>query len=231
MLIGMIPSRNIAIGFAVVAEKLEDRCGPFTTHFGCKGDLRIGVPTRDVSKIAHAMYLLKATVKRNEEDSGLEYDMDFFNIVVVPDFNMVTMENKSLNNCNSRLDMASFQTSFEDDYAAILSGIEHEYPHYWTSNMITYCDWLQLSLRENLTILWKQEFPLGRDSRTAKCMADVSRLEGSLSTNQNAPTYEKSKDDIWEFIFDSKAKCPKSTFHSARQKTPSMVDDWVYVKF
>jgi len=39
-------------------------------------------------KTAPAMYSLKAARQWDEEVFGLEYDLDLFNIVVVPDFNM-----------------------------------------------------------------------------------------------------------------------------------------------
>lgn len=60
--------------------------------------------------------------------------------------------------------------------------------------------------------------PIEENSRIVKYRADVSRLERSIITYQNTPTEEKSRDATWEFIVDSKAKSPESTFLSARQK-------------
>ncbi|XVF78889.1 hypothetical protein PTKIN_Ptkin14bG0173900 [Pterospermum kingtungense] len=78
---------------------------------------------------------------------GLEYDLDLFNIVAVPDFNMGAMENKSLN-----------------------------YFHNWTGNRVTCRDWFQLSLKEGLTVFRDQEFSSDMGSRTVQRIADVSRL-------------------------------------------------------
>ncbi|KAL7232960.1 hypothetical protein ACSBR1_016752 [Camellia fascicularis] len=47
-----------------------------------------------------ALKSLITMLSMNEEDVfGLEYDLDLFNIVVVPDFNMGAVESKSLNIC------------------------------------------------------------------------------------------------------------------------------------
>ncbi|KAL8460846.1 hypothetical protein ACS0TY_032377 [Phlomoides rotata] len=71
------------------------------------------------------MYSLKAAMKWDEDVFGLEYDLDLFNIVAVPDFNMGAMENKSLN-----LVLASPETATDADYAAILGVIGHEVCHH-----------------------------------------------------------------------------------------------------
>ncbi|PIA29507.1 hypothetical protein AQUCO_05900019v1 [Aquilegia coerulea] len=82
------------------------------------------------------MYSLKAAMKWDEDVFGLEYDLDLFNIVAVPDFNMGAMENKSLNIFNSKLVLASPETAPDADYAAILGVIGHEYFHNWTGNRL-----------------------------------------------------------------------------------------------
>ncbi|CAB4279945.1 unnamed protein product [Prunus armeniaca] len=138
--------------------------------------LRIWTPAQDVPKTAHAMYSLKAAMKWDEDVFGLEYDLDLFNIVAVPDFNMGAMENKSLNIFNSKLVLASPETASDADYAAILGVIGHEYFHNWTGNRVTCRDWFQLSLKEGLTVFRDQEFSSDMGSRPVKRISDVSRL-------------------------------------------------------
>ncbi|KAG0454389.1 hypothetical protein HPP92_025693 [Vanilla planifolia] len=162
--------------FALVAGQLESRNDTFVTKSGRTVTLRIWTPSRDVPKTAHAMYALKAAMKWDEEVFGLEYDLDLFNIVAVPDFNMGAMENKSLNIFNSKLVLASPETASDGDYAAILGVIGHEYFHNWTGNRVTCRDWFQLSLKEGLTVFRDQEFSSDMGSRTVKRIADVSRL-------------------------------------------------------
>ncbi|KAK7251343.1 hypothetical protein RIF29_34447 [Crotalaria pallida] len=162
--------------FALVAGQLESRDDTFVTHSGRKVSLRIWTPADDLPKTAHAMYSLKAAMKWDEDVFGLEYDLDLFNIVAVPDFNMGAMENKSLNIFNSKLVLASPETATDADYAAILGVIGHEYFHNWTGNRVTCRDWFQLSLKEGLTVFRDQEFSSDMGSRTVKRIADVSKL-------------------------------------------------------
>ncbi|XP_042024351.1 puromycin-sensitive aminopeptidase-like isoform X1 [Salvia splendens] len=162
--------------FAVVAGQLESRHDTFITRSGRKVSLRIWTPAQDLPKTAHAMYSLKAAMKWDEDVFGLEYDLDLFNIVAVPDFNMGAMENKSLNIFNSKLVLASPETATDGDYAAILGVIGHEYFHNWTGNRVTCRDWFQLSLKEGLTVFRDQEFSSDLGSRPVKRIADVSRL-------------------------------------------------------
>ncbi|KAE8647855.1 hypothetical protein Csa_000081 [Cucumis sativus] len=162
--------------FALVAGKLVSRDDTFITRSGRKVSLKIWTPAEDLLKTGHAMYSLKAAMKWDEDVFGLEYDLDLFNIVAVPDFNMGAMENKSLNIFNSKLVLASPETASDADYAAILGVIGHEYFHNWTGNRVTCRDWFQLSLKEGLTVFRDQEFSSDMGSRAVKRIADVSRL-------------------------------------------------------
>ncbi|AEE34147.2 Peptidase M1 family protein [Arabidopsis thaliana] len=162
--------------FALVAGQLVSRDDTFTTRSGRQVSLKIWTPAEDLPKTAHAMYSLKAAMKWDEDVFGLEYDLDLFNIVAVPDFNMGAMENKSLNIFNSKLVLASPETATDADYAAILGVIGHEYFHNWTGNRVTCRDWFQLSLKEGLTVFRDQEFSSDMGSRTVKRIADVSKL-------------------------------------------------------
>ncbi|KAF2607750.1 hypothetical protein F2Q68_00043322 [Brassica cretica] len=162
--------------FALVAGQLASRDDTFTTRSGREVSLKIWTPAEDLQKTAHAMYSLKAAMKWDEDVFGLEYDLDLFNIVAVPDFNMGAMENKSLNIFNSMLVLASPETATDADYAAILGVIGHEYFHNWTGNRVTCRDWFQLSLKEGLTVFRDQEFSSDMGSRTVKRIADVSTL-------------------------------------------------------
>ncbi|XP_024396860.1 puromycin-sensitive aminopeptidase [Physcomitrium patens] len=162
--------------FALVAGHLVSRDDSFTTMSGRKVALRIWTPPQDFSKTAHAMKSLKLAMKWDEEVFGLEYDLDLFNIVAVPDFNMGAMENKSLNIFNSKLILASPETATDVDYAAIEGVIGHEYFHNWTGNRVTCRDWFQLSLKEGLTVFRDQEFSSDMGSRAVKRIADVVRL-------------------------------------------------------
>ncbi|GAB2296837.1 Puromycin-sensitive aminopeptidase [Dionaea muscipula] len=141
--------------FALVAGQLVSRDDTFITRSGRKVSLRCWTPAQDLPKTAHAMYSLKAAMKWDEDVFGLEYDLELFNIVALPDY-MGAMENKSLNIFDSKLVLASPDTATDADYATILGVIGHEYFHNWTGNRVTCRDWFQLSLKEGLTVFRDQ---------------------------------------------------------------------------
>ncbi|CAM6126927.1 unnamed protein product [Calypogeia fissa] len=170
------PFRKPCYLFALVAGQLLSRDDKFTTRSGKEVALRIWTPAQDVPKTAHAMACLKAAMKWDEDVFGLEYDLDLFNIVAVPDFNMGAMENKSLNIFNSKLVLASPETATDADYFAIERVIGHEYFHNWTGNRVTCRDWFQLSLKEGLTVFRDQEFSSDMGSRAVKRIEDVMTL-------------------------------------------------------
>ncbi|XP_074556928.1 puromycin-sensitive aminopeptidase-like [Curcuma longa] len=70
---------------ALVAGQLTSRV---VTRSGREVTLRIWTTSDDVPKTAHAMYPLKAAMKWDEVVFGVEYDIDLFNIMAVPGFNM-----------------------------------------------------------------------------------------------------------------------------------------------
>ncbi|KAK1290039.1 hypothetical protein QJS10_CPB18g01618 [Acorus calamus] len=90
------PFKKSCYLFALVAGQLESRDDTFVTRSGREVLLKIWTPAQDLPKTAHAMYSLKAAMKWDEEVFGLEYDLDLFNIVADPDFNLGATENKSL---------------------------------------------------------------------------------------------------------------------------------------
>ncbi|KAI3855576.1 hypothetical protein MKX03_006614 [Papaver bracteatum] len=170
------PHKKPCYLFALVAGQLQSRDGDFVTRSGRKVSLRIWTTAEDSPKTVHAMYSLKAAMKWDEDVFGLEYDLDLFNIVAVPDFNMGAMENKSLNIFNSVMVLASPETALDRDYASILGVIGHEYFHNWTGNRVTCRDWFQLSLKEGLTVFRDQEFSSDMGSRSVKRIGDVTIL-------------------------------------------------------
>ncbi|KAB2018310.1 hypothetical protein ES319_D08G220700v1 [Gossypium barbadense] len=194
------PFKKPSYLFALVAGQLESRDDIFVTRSGQKVSLRIWTPAQDVPKTAHAMYSLKAAKKWDEDRSiypsfsflvfGLEYDLDLFNIVAVPDFNIYYAAFISFitnmicfplfyifsNNFNSKLVLASPETATDTNYAAILGVISHEYFHNWTGNRVTCRDWFQLSSKEGLTVFRDHEFSSDVGSRKVKRIADMTCL-------------------------------------------------------
>jgi aminopeptidase N len=162
--------------FALVAGDLAALEDEFTTRSGRRVALRIYSKPRNLPRCRHAMASLKQSFRWDEERFGREYDLDTFMIFCADDFNMGAMENKGLNIFNSRLVLADPATATDEDYAAILSVVGHEYFHNWTGNRITCRDWFQLSLKEGLTVFRDQEFSSDMNSRAVERIGAVEYL-------------------------------------------------------
>ena len=173
--------------FALVAGDLASVTDTFTTMTGRKVDLGIYVETGKENRCAWAMQSLKASMLWDEKRFGREYDLDVFNIVAVPDFNMGAMENKGLNIFNDKYILALPETATDLDYSNIEAIIAHEYFHNWTGNRITCRDWFQLCLKEGLTVFRDQEFTSDMRSRAVKRITDVKTLRARQFPEDGGP--------------------------------------------
>lgn len=133
------------------------------------------------------MQAVKDSMKWDEDRFGLEYDLDTFMIVAVPDFNAGAMENKGLNIFNTKYIMASNKTATDKDFELVQSVVGHEYFHNWTGDRVTCRDWFQLSLKEGLTVFRDQEFTSDLNSRDVKRIDDVRIIRSAQFAEDASP--------------------------------------------
>jgi aminopeptidase N len=162
--------------FALVGGVLGQVRDTFTTASGAPVDLRIYMEPGKEDRCAYAMEALKRAMRWDEMRFGLEYDLDVFMIVAVPDFNMGAMENKGLNVFNDKCVLANAETATDAEFTSIEAIIAHEYFHNWTGNRVTCRDWFQLCLKEGLTVYRDQEFTADMGSRAVARIRDVRTL-------------------------------------------------------
>jgi len=162
--------------FALVAGDLACVEDTYATGSGRVVTLRLYVEPGNEDRCAWAMESLKNAMRWDEQNYGLEYDLDIYMIVAVSDFNMGAMENKGLNVFNAKFVLAKPDTATDSDYAFIESVIAHEYFHNWTGNRVTCRDWFQLSLKEGLTVFRDQQFSADMRSAAVKRIEDVRAL-------------------------------------------------------
>ena len=170
-----------------LSEEAEAVERAFTTMTGRTVALGIYVLKGKEDRCAWAMESLKESMRWDERRFGREYDLDVFNIVAVPDFNMGAMENKGLNVFNDKYILANPETATDADYVNIEAIIAHEYFHNWTGNRITCRDWFQLCLKEGLTVFRDQEFTSDLRSRAVKRITDVKTLRARQFPEDNGP--------------------------------------------
>jgi len=183
--------------FALVAGDLDSVRDTFTTMKGRTVELGIHVERGKADRCDWAMESLKTSMRWDEQRFGLEYDLDVFNIVAVPDFNMGAMENKGLNIFNDKYILALPGTATDQDFVNIESIIAHEYFHNWTGNRVTCRDWFQLCLKEGLTVFRDQEFTSDIRSRAVKRINDVKTLRARQFPEDGGPLAHPVRPDSY----------------------------------
>ena len=186
--------------FALVAGRLEEVTGTFTTADGRTVELRLHVEPGDAPYTAHAMASLKRAMVWDEQVYGLSYDLEEFNIVAVRHFNMGAMENKSLNIFNSKLVLADAATATDGELERIESVIAHEYFHNWTGNRITCRDWFQLSLKEGLTVFRDQCFSADQHGHALNRIETTALLRNTQFREDAGPTAHPVQPDAYQAI-------------------------------
>ncbi len=170
------PFKKPAYLFALVAGQLVTLEDSFTTISGREIAIHFHVEDQNQLKCGHAIKALKKAMHWDEEEYGLEYDLDLYQVVAVDDFNFGAMENKGLNIFNSKYVLALPESATDGDYEAIERVIAHEYLHNWSGNRVTCRDWFQLSLKEGLTVFRDQQYGAYAYPGGGGRIRDVSRL-------------------------------------------------------
>jgi aminopeptidase N len=181
------PHPKPAYLFALVGGALSHVAQVYVTASGRAVRLAVHVEEGKQERAHYALDALVRSMRWDERVFGCEYDLDVFNVVAVPDFNMGAMENKGLNIFNDKYVLASPETATDQDYANIEAIIAHEYFHNWTGNRITCRDWFQLCLKEGLTVFRDQEFSSDERSRPVKRIADVRNLRALQFAEDSGP--------------------------------------------
>lgn len=173
--------------FALVAGDLGSLHDEFTTMEGNKVALNIWVLKGNEKKAEWSMKCLKNAMAWDEKTYKRAYDLEQFNIVSVPDFNMGAMENKSLNIFNDALFLADQKLATDKDFERIDTVIAHEYFHNWTGNRITCRDWFQLSLKEGLTVYRDQQYTEETYTASVARMDEVSIVRNAQFKEDAGP--------------------------------------------
>ncbi len=173
--------------FALVAGELESYEDSFITKSKKKVDLKIYVQKENLNLCHFAMRALKKSMRWEEKNYDLEYDLDNFMIVAINDFNMGAMENKGLNIFNSKYILADEKISTDQDFESIERIIAHEYFHNWTGNRVTCRDWFQLSLKEGLTVFRDQQFSSDQKDPVVQRINDVKFLRSKQFREDAGP--------------------------------------------
>ena len=186
--------------FAVVVGDLDCVTSPYVTASGREVDLKIYVEKGNANLTAHAMDSLIRSMRWDEHEYGLEYDLNLFQIVAVSHFNMGAMENKGLNIFNSKFVLADTRTATDEDLHRVESIVAHEYFHNWTGNRVTCRDWFQLTLKEGLTVFRDQCFSADMHDAGVQRATDVALLRAAQFPEDRGPTAHPIRPETYKEI-------------------------------
>lgn len=162
--------------FALVVGNFDVLKDKFVTKSSKVVNLELYVDKGKTAESHHAMESLIRSMKWDEENYNLEYDLDIYMTVAADSFNMGAMENKGLNIFNSKYILGNLRTATDDDLEAIEAVVAHEYFHNWTGNRVTCRDWFQLTLKEGLTVFREHQFTADQHGQEVKRIKDVQLL-------------------------------------------------------
>ncbi|MFT4584259.1 MAG: aminopeptidase N [Gammaproteobacteria bacterium] len=183
--------------FAMVAAKLDELENDFKTCSGRAVKLRLFVEPGKLDQAGFAVEALKAAMRWDEQEFGLELDLDQYMIVAVSDFNMGAMENKGLNIFNTKYVLARADTATDSDFMMLDRVVAHEYFHNWTGNRVTCRDWFQLSLKEGLTVFRDQRYGEDRYSQAVQRIQEVRGLRASQFPEDASPMAHPVRPDAY----------------------------------
>lgn len=123
----------------------------------------------------------------DEREFGLRYDYPVFRIVALKDSSTGGMENTSLNIFNHRLVAVSPTDNIDDEFVDAESTVAHEYFHHWSGNRVTCRTWLELSLKEGLTVYREQCFSASSLGGRTRRLADIEKILNEQYLEENSP--------------------------------------------
>ncbi|MCW8108454.1 aminopeptidase N [Alteromonas ponticola] len=185
--------------FAIVAGEFDVLKDEYITLNGKRVALELYVDKGKRDRGQFALDSLKRAMAWDEQEYGLEYDLDIYMVVAVDFFNMGAMENKGLNIFNSKFVLANPETATDEDFFNVESVIAHEYFHNWTGNRVTCRDWFQLSLKEGLTVFRDQQFSADMTSPLSNRIKHVRVIrEHQFAEDASAMSHPIRPDEVIE---------------------------------
>ncbi len=154
--------------FTMVVGDLATITDTFTTMSGRKVALAVYAHKDGIEQYRSGITSLKKAMQWDEQQYGREYDLDVFNIVVLPAYNQGGMEYRGLNIYSASTFLSDGHGVCDEVRIVSESVIGHEYFHNWVGNRVGCRDWFNLTLKEGFVVFKHQEFSgslIGKDLR------------------------------------------------------------------
>ncbi|HEY0648030.1 DUF3458 domain-containing protein [Phenylobacterium sp.] len=154
--------------FALAAGRFDTLEDSFTTRSGRTVSIVVHAAPGETFGCALGLETLKAAMAWDERTFGVEYERSRFTVVIMRNYPGGGMENPSLNLYATEFFQADPAFSTDPELRRIASSVAHEYFHEWSGNRVGCKSWLDLTVKEGLTVLRQQRFMadlVGADAR------------------------------------------------------------------
>ncbi|MEN9644290.1 MAG: aminopeptidase [Actinomycetota bacterium] len=183
--------------FSMVAGNLAWIDRPFRSASGRDLTLRVASGPGTVSGTRFASEMLEHVMRFDEQQGGIEHDLDTLTYVAVPGYSDAT-EYHGLMFFEPSLLVVDHRGWVDDDLLLISANVAHEYGHHVRGNRVTVASWDQLALKEGLTVLMGQnDFRrhwLGHSARVMDVL-DLRRLQFPEEVTIGAPVVRSEVGD------------------------------------
>ncbi|OEH76039.1 aminopeptidase 1 [Cyclospora cayetanensis] len=155
----------------------------------------------DVWKLNWALESLKKSMRWDEENFNIEYDLDLLSVVCVEDFGG-QMANKGLFIFDCDALLVDPKTNTDADLYKVMSAVAHEYFRNWAGSRVAVRDRFQLSLTEGLTKLRESLFTAAMaapgDRRVSGVRYIFSKIFRLDQSSRAKPLRPDSYGDVYE---------------------------------
>ena len=182
--------------FAMIAGRLERTGRVHRTASGREVSLEIVAQAESIDSAGFALDILDAVMSFDEQQSGVEHDLDHLIFAAIPGYPDAT-EYHGLMFFDEQLLIADRAGHTDDDLLLIIANVAHEYGHHLRGNRITVKSWGQLALKEGLTVLFQNDSRRHLFGDVARIMdlLDLRRVQYPEEITIGAPVLQGEVDD------------------------------------
>lgn len=164
--------------FALAAGAFETLTETFQSASGRRVVVTVHAAAADLDYCRHGLNTLLAAMAWDEQTNGLTYGRDTLNVVVLRDYPGGAMENSGLNLYATEFFLADPRISTDEQIRKVTGTIAHEYFHEWSGNRVGLRSWLDLTVKEGLTVYRQQCFMADQIGPAAR-IDDLSHLRAA----------------------------------------------------
>lgn len=183
--------------FTMIAGRYSQIVDEFVTASGRRVELVLNAAAEEIEQCRGGLQIMKRAMQWDEQHYGREYDLDLFNIVVLPNYNQGGMEYRGLNIFSSANFRPAGMGIDDETKMKADSVVGHEYFHNWTGNRVSCRDWFNLTVKEGFVVFKSQEFSADLTDPALQRILDVRFLREYQFPEDDSETAQAPRPDSY----------------------------------